>query len=142
METDKKTIHMSYTKCKEEIMLTVDDDYILSENKPDIKGKIKECGEIHIEKVRGMEGRVSVAGHLHYQLLYSTQNGCECMEGKIPFEEIVAMEKVTPQDIIKCTSFLEDISIHIIHSRKISVKALIRLNISSKALCSRDAISG
>lgn len=123
-------------------MLTVDDDYILSENKPDIKSKIKECGEIHIEKVRGMEGRVSVAGYLHYKLLYSCQNGCECMEGKIPFEEIITMENVTPQDIIKCNSFLEDISIHIIHSRKISVKALIRLNVSAKALCSRDAIGG
>ncbi len=141
METDKKTIHMSCTKCKEEIMITVDDDYILSENKPDIKGKIKECGEVHIEKIRGMEGRVNVLGHLHYMLLYSTQNGCECMEGKIPFEEIVTLENVAPQDIIKCMPFLEDISIHIIHSRKISVKALIRLNVSAKALCSRDAVS-
>ena len=141
METDKKTIHMSCTKGKEEIMITVDDDYILSENKPDIKGKIKECGDIHIEKVRGMEGRISVAGYLHYQLLYSTQNGCDCMEGKIPFEEIIAMENVTPQDILKCLPFLEDISIHIIHARKISVKALIRLNVTAKALCSRDAVN-
>lgn len=140
METDKKVIHMSRTKGKEEMMVTVDDDFILSDEKPDIRNKIKERGEVIIEKVRGMEGRIGIAGKLRYKFLYSTGNGCDCMEGEIPFEEIVSMEDVTPQDIIKCVHFLEDISINVVHSRKISIKALIRINLTAKAMYDREAI--
>ncbi|MGN0374855.1 MAG: SPOCS domain-containing protein [Butyrivibrio sp.] len=140
METDKKVIHMSRTKGKEEAMITVDDDFILSDGKPDIRNKIKEHGEVTIDKVRAMEGRIGIAGKLKYRLLYSTGNGCNSMEGEIPFEEIISMEEVTPQDIIKCVHFLEDISIHVIHSRKISVKALIRINVTADTLYDREAV--
>ena len=134
MVTDKKVIHMSRTTGREEVMITLDDDFILDDIKPDIRAKIKERGDVIIEKVKGMEGRVGISGRLKYQLLYSTGNSCECMEGEIPFEEVVAIAGVTAQELVKCMGFLEDISIHVIHSRKISVKALIKLNISTKSM--------
>ena len=140
MVTDKRIIHMSRTTGREEIMITLDDDFILDDIKPDIRTKIKECGGVIIEKVKGMEGRVGISGRLKYQLLYNTHNSCECMEGEIPFEEVVAIEGISAQELIKCIGFLEDISIHIIHSRKISVKALIKLNISTKSLYSSEAV--
>ena len=140
METDRKQIHMSLTKGSKELMITVDDDFILSEGKPDIVGKIKERGEVVIDRVKGMDDKVLVAGYLHYRVLYRTEQGFDCTEDKIPFEEIVKLEGVTPQDIFKCVHYLEDLSVHIIHSRKINVKALIRINITAKALYDREAV--
>lgn len=140
MVTDKKVIHMSRTTGREEVMITLDDDFILDDIKPDIRAKIKERGDVIIEKVKGMEGRVGISGRLKYQLLYSTGNSCECMEGEIPFEEVVAIAGVTAQELVKCMGFLEDISIHVIHSRKISVKALIKLNISTKSMYGSETV--
>lgn len=141
MNKDKKIIQMSRTTGREEIMITLDDDFIIEDAKPDIHTKIKERGDIVIEKVKGMEGRVGIAGHLKFQLLYSTDIGCECMEGEIPFEELVTMEGISAQELIKCVGFLEDISVHVIHARKISVKALVKLNISTKSLYGTETIT-
>ncbi len=140
MVTDKKIIHMSRTIGREEVMITLDDDFILDDVKPDIRTKIKERGDVIIEKVKGMEGRVGISGRLKYQLLYNTDNGCECMEGEVPFEEVIAIEGVTAQALVKCLGFLEDISIHVVHSRKISVKALIKLNISIKSMYGNETV--
>lgn len=140
METDKKLIHMSLTKGSEELMITVDDDFILSEGKTDMFAKIKECGDIVVDRIKGMDDKILVAGYLNYRILYRTEQGIDCTEGKIPFEEIVHLEGVTPQDIFKCVHYLEDLSVHIVHSRKINIKALIRLNITAKALCDREAV--
>ena len=140
MVTDKKVIHMSRTTGREEAMITLDDDFILDDVKPDIRTKIKERGDIIIEKVKGMEGRVGITGRLKFRLLYNTGNGCESTEGEIPFEEVVTIEGVTAQDLVKCMGFLEDISIHVVHSRKISVKALIKLNISTKSMYGSEAV--
>ncbi len=140
METDRKIIHMSLTKGNEELMVTIDDDFILSEGKPDIVAKIKERGEVVVDRVRGMDDKILVAGYLHYQILYRKEGGVDCTEGKIPFEEIVPMEGATPQDIYKCVHYLEDLSVHVVHSRKISIKALVRLNLTAKSLCDREAV--
>ena len=140
METDRKIIHMSLTKGNEELMVTVDDDFILSEGKPDIVAKIKERGEVIVDRVRGMDDKILVAGYLRYQILYRKEGGIDCTEGKIPFEEIVPMEGATPQDIYKCVHYLEDLSVHVVHSRKISIKALVRLNLTAKALLDKEAV--
>ena len=42
MEIDRKSIHMRHTKGKEEVMITLDDDFMLPDTCPDIKQKIKE----------------------------------------------------------------------------------------------------
>ena len=140
MEKDRKIIQMSITKGKGEMIVTVDDDFIIPEGKADILEKIKECGEVVVDRVRGMDDKVLVAGYLKYKILYYKEGGIDCIEGSIPFEEIVHIEGVSPQDIFKCVYYLEDLSAQVIHSRKLSLKALISLNITARNLCDKEAM--
>lgn len=139
METDRIKLHMNYGKAEERALITIDDDYIVPDVKPDIVQKIKETGEVVIDKVRAMEGRVGISGKFCYKLLYATDNCCECMEGTVDFEETVNMD-VTPQEIVRCVGNIEDITITIINSRKISVKAVIVLTVYADAVAGVDAV--
>lgn len=140
MELNKKTVHMKHQKGMAEQIITIDDDFNVPDSKPDIVKKIKEKADVVIEKIRPMEERVSVGGELKYQLLYATEQGCDCMSGEVSFEESVVMNGVTPQDVIKCTSELEDVTITVINSRKISVKAVISIAITAECIYDKEAV--
>ena len=141
MEIDRKSIHMSRTKGKAEVMITLEEDLVLPDTCPEIKQKIKDVGDVVIEKVRGMEDKIGVSGYLKYELLYYGEKGCGNTKGKIYFEELINMEGVTPQDIIKCNAKVEDLSIHVIHSGKISAKALVKITVVANAISQNDVIS-
>lgn len=142
METNKKSIHMNYRKGSAQQIITIDDDFNVSDAKPDIVKKIKEKGMAVIEKVRPMEERIAISGQLKYKLLYSTDKSCACMEGNVDFEENVPMEGVTPQDVIKCSCVLEDVTVTVVNSRKISVKAVIIVNLTAEAVFDKEAVCG
>lgn len=142
MEINKKTIHMNYRKNTAEQIITVDDDFNVPDSKPDIVRKIHEKGRVVIEKVRPGEDRVSMTGNLIYALLYSTGHGCACMSGNVAIDEVIQMEGVTPQDIVKCTTTLEDITVNVINSRKISVKAVIVVHITAEVIYDKDIVCG
>ena len=86
MEIDRKSIHMSRTKGKAEVMITLEEDLVLPDTCPEIKQKIKDVGDVVIEKVRGMEDKIGVSGYLKYELLYYGEKGCGNTKGKIYFE--------------------------------------------------------
>ena len=140
MEIDRKSIHMRHTKGKEEVMITLDDDFMLPDTCPDIKQKIKDRGDVLIEKVRALDDKISVSGYLKYELLYYGEKGCGSTQGKIYFEELINMEGASPQDIIKCNAKVEDLSIQVIHSRKISVKALVKICVVADAISQKEVI--
>lgn len=141
MEMERKIIHMSLTKATKELMLKLDDDVIITEAKPEMRGIIKERGEVVVDRIRGLDDKVMLAGYMCYKILYRTEEGYDCIEGKLPFEEMVPMEGVTPQDIFKCVHYLEDLSVHMVNARKIGLKALIRFNIYAKALKDTEVIT-
>lgn len=141
MEINRKSIHMNRIKGTEEILIPLDAEYILPESHPPIKGKIKEQGNVVIEKVRAMDNKVCVSGCLKYELLYRCESEYDAVSEKLYFEEMIAMEGVTTQDIIKCVAVTEDLTIQVVHSGKISIKALIKLNVQANALSEKDVIS-
>ena len=140
MEIERKVIHMSLTKANKELMLKLDDDLILADGRSEIVNIIKERGEVVIDRIRGLDDKVMLSGNLCYKILYRTEGGYDSIDGKIPFEEMVPIEGVTPQDIFKCVHYLEDLSVHMVNSRKISIKALVRFNIYAKALKDKEVI--
>ena len=142
MEISKKSIHMNFERGRAQQIVTVDDDFNVPDNKPDIVKKIKETADVIVEKVRPMEERTAIGGKIRYRLLYAGGNGPSSMEGQIDFEEVIPIEGMTTQDIIKYNCNLEDITVNVINSRKISVKAVVTINICVEAQSSREAVTG
>lgn len=133
MEFIQKSIQMDREKCSAQTQITLEDDINITDAKPDVYQLVTEKGQADIEEVRAMEDHVHVKGTLHFSVLYIADeevHHAACMEGALPFEERVFMDGVQAGDSVCVKTTLEDLSVGMINSRKLSVQALLDLKLS------------
>lgn len=132
MELIKKNIHMNKLKCKTSLQITLDDDFNVSDIKPDIEKIIKEQGTIRISDVKMQNNKLIIKGSLLFNVLYlSDENGrpVHNIEGELPFEEVIHLEENCMGNEADITWDLEDLSASMINSRKLSVRAIVCLTV-------------
>ena len=130
MVLKKKYIHENWKKGQAESQITVDDDFNISDNKPDVVKVIQEKGNIKIEEIKTGTGHIFVKGLLEFQILYKSDQSdmrIAFIEGSIPFQESLSMDAIEESDTVKIKTQIEDLSIGIINSRKLSIRALVEL---------------
>lgn len=109
----------------------IDEDYNVPDSKRDIKRIVMSEGELKIEEVKPVENYLHVSGTLHFRVLYETDSmepGFSCMEGRIPFHEMLYLEDGTEGEFEIEKNSVE-LKISMIHSRKIRVKMLVELGV-------------
>lgn len=127
----RKNIHMDAVKSQAVSQITLEDDVNLPDSRPDIEKIILEDGTGKIEEIKTSGDHVTVRGRLFVNVLYVTddrENVVARMEGVIPFEEQVFMEGIQSNQHVEGTMEVEDLSIGLINSRKISVRAILTLH--------------
>lgn len=132
MEFIQKSIQMDREKCSAGTQIALEDDINITDAKPDVYQLVTEKGHVDVEEVRAMEDHVHVKGTLHFSVLYIADEEVRrpaCMEGALPFEERVFMDGVQAGDSVCVKAALEDLSIGMINSRKLSVQALLDLKL-------------
>ncbi len=135
MDLVKKNIHMDRIKCKAATQITLEDDRNVPEQKPDMERIILRKGRAVAEEIKPTEDHVNVKGKLEFRILYAGEDGVvSCMDGQLPFEEQVYMDGVRSGDNVEALPVLEDLSIDMINSRKLSIRALIALTLSVEEL--------
>ncbi len=137
MELIKKNIHMNKLKCKSTLQLTLDDDFNVPDVKPDINQIITEQGEVKINDIRAMNGKLLVKGALVFNVLYLSegdQRPVHNMSGEIPFDEVINMDITCADDDPTVKWELEDLSTGMINSRKLSVRAIVGLYVAIEDL--------
>lgn len=110
--------------------ITLDDDYNLPDYKPDIVKVMKDKGEVKFENIKVNEGHIYVNGTLSFQILYRSDQEdrkLDILTGSIPFEETISMDGIMELDPVSISAEIEDLSIHIINSRKLGIRALVML---------------
>jgi len=137
VELIKKNIHMNKLKCKSTLQLTLDDDFNVPDIKPDIDQIITKQGEIKINDIKTMNGKLMVKGALSFNVLYlceGDQRPVHNISGEIPFDEVINMDITCSDDdpIVKWE--LEDLTTDLINSRKLSVKSIVRLYVTIEDL--------
>ncbi len=137
MELIKKNIHMNKLRCKSNLQLILDDDFNVSDTKPDIDQVITSQGEVKITEIRAMNGKLMVKGVLAFNVLYLSeeeQKPVYNLSGEIPFDEVINMDVNCMDDepIVKWE--LEDLSTGLINSRKLSVRAIVGLYVTVEDL--------
>ncbi len=145
MELIKKNIHMNRLKGNATSQITLNDDFIVPDIKPDIDWLIKDCSELKIDDVKVSKGKITVKGRLCYKVLYcSNSQGRRIhnLAGELPFEEVLNMDVVSESDSINLKWDIEDMSVGIINTRKISVKAIVMLSCSAEELYDIEAATG
>ncbi|MBR6150934.1 MAG: DUF3794 domain-containing protein [Lachnospiraceae bacterium] len=137
MELLKQNIHRNGVKHEGELQLTLEEDVNLPETKPDVSTICMEKGQIVLEEVRPIADAVSVKGRLVFSVLYHTQEyggRLECMEGKLPFEEKIRVDGLLPMDQVCVTGKVEDLTVTMINSRKLSVQSVVTLKAASEGI--------
>lgn len=135
MELVKRQIHMNRWKGNVATQLTLDDDFIVPDTLDDMEQIMLDTGEIQIEAVKNQGSQVAVKGRLEFQVLYLRENGgLQTLGGTIPFEETVNVAELEEKDYIGLNWMLEDLSVEMIHSRKLGVKAIVTLQVRVETL--------
>ena len=143
MELVKQNIHMDRIKCLAGTQITLENDVNISDNRPDAESVVLSKGMIVLEESKALENHVLVKGKLQFTLLIQSETGeLYPVNGEIPFEEQVYMEGILPTDNAEITSHLEDMSVGLINSRKLSVQAVAGMKLCVDNLWDEEVVTG
>ncbi len=135
MELEKVKIHRKQETGSAVSQLTLDDDYNVPDYRPDIVKVLKEKGELRFEEVRAGSGVVWVKGTLNFRVLYRSEQGngkISCLKGEIPFQEKLNMDGLQENQSVTATGEIEDITIGVINSRKLNLRAVVVLRVTAE----------
>lgn len=141
MELVKKKIHMDRIASKAGTQMVLEEDVNISDNRPDAAHLIASKGDVVLDEVRVNDDRVSLKGKLQVQMLYLTEEEgmCACMTASISFDEKINMEGVQNGDTVLPSWKLEDLSVGLINSRKLSVQAVIAFRLEQEERLEQEA---
>ncbi len=133
MELIKRNVHMNRLKSHIVTQITLDDDFNVPDVNDDIYKIITKDGCITSSGTKVQDGKIIVSGELKFKFLYGSadDNGkIHHMSGSIPFTETVNCDNVDEHDGVTVKWDIDDLTIGIINTRKISAKAIITLSVS------------
>lgn len=140
MELIKKNIHMNRWKTHATTQLTLDDDFIVPDTMDDAEQVILGTGDIQIESARPQGEKVAVKGKMDFRILYrKAGGGLQALAGSMPFEENINVPELEDRDYTSVTWDLDDLNVGMINSRKISIKALVTLEVTVETLYDVEA---
>ena len=127
MEFRKEDIQVLRTKSRATSQVTLDMDYNVPDVKPDIGRMIQNKGEVTVEEVRLNDGHAFVKGKLQADVLYVGEEDGRVysLSAGVPVEETLNLDGIVNGDKLCLKWEIEDLSIHIIHSRKMNIRAVI-----------------
>lgn len=112
----------------------IDDDYNVPDAKSDVKNVILGEGNLIIEDMKVQESYIRVSGKLGFKVLYASdeeQARLCALEGRIPFEEMIYMEKPCEGNLF-VKDIQTDLTVTVIHSRKLNIKTFVELQVCSQ----------
>lgn len=136
MNLVKENIHMNEIKQAITAEITLDDDFIVPDNSPDIEDIITDDASINMDGLKFLEGRILIKGSLDFKLLYHSNevSSLVCLSDSIAINESIGIDNASDNNCVTVKYELDDLSINIINSRKYSVKAIISIIMSKESI--------
>lgn len=141
MELIKKMIHFNDAGKKVTAQFFLDEDYNVPDAKNDVGRIVLSEGKLRVEELRHMENYLKISGRLIFSILYVTEEGekrLASLEGKLPFEEMIYIEE-QEEGRYQLTDMKVEFSASIVHSRKLSIKAVVDLAVAPEGLRDEEA---
>lgn len=144
MNLERKTITHGVSGERLLTQMTFDDDINVSDHNADIRSIVMQTGHVRVEEVRCLGGKIRLAGHLEFSILYtSEENGMlSCIRGDFSFEETVNYDGGQDGEQVTVLCNMEDLRAQMIHSRKMNVKAIVTFALYPVCLKNIDAAVG
>ena len=127
LELKKESVQMLRVKSKATSQVTFDVDYNVPDAKPDVGRMVQSKADVSMDEVRLSEGKAFLKGSLNVDLLYvGEQEGrVYSLSAKLLMDETMNLEGIEGGDKLCLSWEIEDLSIHVIHSRKLNIKAIV-----------------
>ncbi len=123
------------------MQVIIDEDVNIGESNPDIAKILKISPIVYLDNLKTGEDKIYPEGRFTYSILYLSENEYEkisSISGSINFyEQMNIPEKINPG---KCKIDIEDISIKLINSRKLSIKAILLIKLTPEDLYDEEII--
>ncbi len=131
MELVQKNIHFNRIIKEAGNQITLEEDVNIPDTKEDVEEILFTENNVIIEEVKASEQKVHIRGKIMYSVLYkSEETGRLCsLSGSIPLSEQLYMEGVNTTDRFSVKNQVEDFSVGIINSRKISIQSVMALHV-------------
>ena len=137
MEIKMKNIHMNRISKENVMQITIDEDINMPETKPDIVKILKSSAFPNLVQTRAMEEKLEISGKLEFSILYLAEeenHRINSLNGSIDFLELMNYENANKVSNIKCNIVVEDVSVKIINSRKLSLKAILLIKVLAEEM--------
>lgn len=131
MDLVKKQIQAYQAGKKIVNQFMVDEDCNVPDAKRDVKRILGSEAEVRIESMQVVEHYVRVCGSVYFQVLYVAEGSepmLDSLQGKLSFQERVYVEPENGQKFAVSDTRV-DFHANMIHSRKLSVKAMVELEV-------------
>lgn len=135
MELSRHICTQLIEKSKSFSQITLDDDFIVRDNKPDVVRVIYSRGDILVEDTKVGNQVLWISGKLRFATLYQSDDEnhrLESISGEVPFQEKVIMDEIEDGDEVVVDMAIEDLAVGIINSRKLAIRAVV--NASARSL--------
>ena len=128
MEIIKENVQMLRVKSDATNQITFDEDYNVPDAKPDIGRMIQHKGTVQVDEVNLSDNQAFVKAKLIVELLYveEQEEGRICsLSAALPIEETLNLEGIESGDKMCLKWDIEDLSLHVINSRKLNIKSIL-----------------
>lgn len=142
MELIKKNIHMDWRGNTASHQITLEEDFVVPDTKADASQIIFEKSQVKIDEVKRSGEQAAVNGELTVSIVYQTEDEASPIARVVkilPFKEDVYLEDSGNNANIECKWELDDLSVSIINSRKLNVRAIISLKLCENKIYDEEA---
>ena len=134
MEVITKQIETNRVERRLTNQFMLDEDFNVPDSKNDVGRIVMSDGRVRIDEVKPVENYLRVQGKVEFQILYVGE-GYEptfsCLEGKIPFVEMVYVEEGADKNL-DVKSVRVEVNSNMIHSRKLRIKAMVEMELEAE----------
>lgn len=146
MELMKKGMRTTYSLGDTMTQIALDDDFNVPDIKPDINKVLKSIGEVQLDSVQNVDGKLLVNGKLLFKVLYATGQGAQApvdmVKGELPIHETLYLPEGAGDADVHIRTQIEDLSVGMINSRKISVNGIVMLMAETTVTQESEPITG
>ncbi len=138
MELKKQEYPVLCKKSSAQSQITCDEEVNVPDSCPDVGRMIQKKGSVQIKDVQVGDDAVLLSGQLVFCLLYVTddeERSIKSFTGQIPVEETIRLEGVHEGDKIRLKWELEDLTLRLIHPRKLGIQAVISFRADVQEKC-------
>jgi len=133
MDLLMKNIHMCNQTKRAATQITLDEDLNVPDVRPDVEMIIQSREHITLEHTRAEAGKLYLDGFMEVSILYmddTKERRIHRLDTRLPFDETLAMEGLEPGETARVRHETEDLSVSLINSRKLAVRALVSFDAS------------